>query len=400
MSMQPGAELTDFVIEKPRFMVPQAASVQWMGEAHRRAEALRSGKADDPAFGREIAARFKRFGCKPDRIAVRGFDSIDPLQAGWPAAGLYSFAPPPDDGAEGGDGTWAFGGSIRERTAIFLARSREVFDAFYPAAASTRAPDHIVHVTCTGYVSPSAPQRLVNDRAWQEKTAVTHAYHMGCYAALPAVRMATALVGQLAAAGEVAAPQVDIVHNEICTLHMNPRAHAPEQMVIHSLFADGHIKYSVVPAGRAARGFRVLKVSEQIIPDSAEDMTWVPDAYGMRMTLSREVPAKIGAQLRPFVERLLAGSGHGLGETLRSAPFAIHPGGPKIIDSVQEILELSPGQTATSKQILLDRGNMSSATLPHVWKAMGEQALPSGTVVVSLAFGPGLTIFGALLQVL
>jgi len=42
---------------------------------------------------------------------------------------------------------------------------------------------------------------------------------------------------------------------------------------------------------------------------------------------------------------------------------------------------------------------MSSATLPHVWKAiLDDDAVPSGTLIVSLAFGPGLTIAGAILR--
>jgi prepilin-type processing-associated H-X9-DG protein len=78
---------------------------------------------------------------------------------------------------------------------------------------------------------------------WKEKTAITHAYHMGCYASLPAVRIAHALVQS----EKVENPSflVDIVHNEMCSLHMNPSSHSPEQMVVQTLFADGHVKYSL-----------------------------------------------------------------------------------------------------------------------------------------------------------
>ena len=164
------------------------------------------------------------------------------------------------------------------------------------------------------------------------------------------------------------------------------------------LFADGHVKYSLAPAGSLKRGFRLLDVCEQIIPDSASDMTWDLDHWGFRMGLSREVPQKIGAEIRSFVQRLAAQCGCELGNLLREAQFAIHPGGPKIIDSVQELLELRDAQTAQAKKVLLTRGNMSSATLPHVWMAMEADGLEPGTKVVSLAFGPGLTIFGAIFE--
>jgi predicted naringenin-chalcone synthase len=64
---------------------------------------------------------------------------------------------------------------------------------------------------------------------------------------------------------------------------------------------------------------------------------------------------------------------------------------------VREVLELSPAQVRTSLDVLHDHGNMSSATLPHVWMVL-DQTLAPGTLVASLAFGPGLTVCGALFE--
>ena len=73
--------------------------------------------------------------------------------------------------------------------------------------------------------------------------------------------------------------------------------------------------------------------------------------------------------------------------------------GVRDIDKVAEILELRPGQVAASRAVLKACGNMSSATLPHVWAAMlADAAIPSGALVTSLAFGPGLTVYGAVLR--
>ena len=51
-------------------------------------------------------------------------------------------------------------------------------------------PSDVVHVSCTGYVSPSAVQRLIERKHWNVRTQATQVYHMGCYAALPALRVA------------------------------------------------------------------------------------------------------------------------------------------------------------------------------------------------------------------
>jgi predicted naringenin-chalcone synthase len=221
---------------------------------------------------------------------------------------------------------------------------------------------------------------------------------MGCYASLPAVRIAESLVQAAALRNPQAAFKADVVHTEMCGLHMNAALHTPEQIVVQTLFADGHIKYSVGSEAAFTEGFRILKVHEEVIPETAGDMRWTPSEWGMQMSLSREVPEKITANLRSFLDRLL--KDYDLAEILKSAIFAIHPGGPKIVDSVQNILELSAAQTIASETILRERGNMSSATLPHVWQRILQSKPASGTKVVSLAFGPGLTLFGALFECL
>jgi predicted naringenin-chalcone synthase len=79
--------------------------------------------------------------------------------------------------------------------------------------------------------------------------------------------------------------------------------------------------------------------------------------------------------------------------------FAVHPGGPKIIDRVRQVLELTDVQVQTSRDVLFDHGNMSSATLPHIWMRLAaDEGVAPGTLVASLAFGPGLTVCGGLFR--
>jgi predicted naringenin-chalcone synthase len=84
---------------------------------------------------------------------------------------------------------------------------------------------------------------------------------------------------------------------------------------------------------------------------------------------------------------------------IEKAVFAIHPGGPKIVDQIAATLKLAEQQIALSRKVLRERGNMSSATLPHIWQEIVRSpAVREGELVVSLAFGPGLTLSGAVLQ--
>jgi predicted naringenin-chalcone synthase len=218
---------------------------------------------------------------------------------------------------------------------------------------------------------------------------------MGCYASLPAIRMAAGFL-------ERGKTRVDIVHTELCTLHMDPRQHLPEQLVVQTLFADGLIRYSASRAGDGApaqQALAVLATREEIVPNTEDAMSWMVSDFGMQMTLSRKVPDHIRNGLGAFLDRLADSAGLTQAQLCEKALFAIHPGGPRIIDEIAHHLGLHPEQVQASNAILRDYGNMSSATLPHVWKAILEdEAVQPGTLIVSLAFGPGLTISGAILR--
>src|ERR1700733_14215532 len=113
------------------------------------------------------------------------------------------------------------------------------------------------------------------------------------------------------------------------------------------------------------------------------------------MKLAKDVPQQIAGALPSFMAKLLS-------ETKISSAdiyFAIHPGGPKIIQQVAAILGLKPEQYEHSQWVLQNYGNMSSATLPHIWeKLWNDERVKSGSYVVSLAFGPGLTLAGGVFQ--
>jgi predicted naringenin-chalcone synthase len=143
----------------------------------------------------------------------------------------------------------------------------------------------------------------------------------------------------------------------------------------------------------------VLATDEAILPESSGSMRWVLGDHGMHMSLARDVPERIAGPLRAFVAGLYERAGLSISRTLSETTFAIHPGGPKIIDHVAGVLELAAAQVQTSRDVLHDHGNMSSATLPHVWmRILADAAIPPGTLVASLAFGPGLTVCGGLFR--
>jgi predicted naringenin-chalcone synthase len=378
----------DFRSLRPAHVLPQDATLAWLASAHARADAIaarKEGRAFDEAqlqasFGRRIA----RFGCNAELIASRGVEIDDCGHTRWEAMDVYRLDDLQPEGAD-----------MLARTRVFDDRARGVTARLY--AEDGEGPGDLVHVTCTGYVSPSAAQRLVADKGWGDATRVTHAYHMGCYAAFPALRVA----GGFAREHAPAKRRADVVHTEICSLHMNPLRHDPEQLVVQSLFADGFIRYSVAePSAYDGRGpaLTLLAQDEEIVPDTSPSMSWICSSWGMQMTLARDVPERLAQRVAAFVDRLWKRAG--LAEDARStALYAVHPGGPKILDRVRDALHLDEAQIAASRQVLRERGNMSSATVPHVWMEIARSPqIDAGRPIVSLAFGPGLTLCGAVLR--
>ncbi|MEI8027441.1 MAG: hypothetical protein WCI18_13925 [Pseudomonadota bacterium] len=374
------AFINRFRTVEPKNCYPQKDLLLWLSDVHRKAQALVSSKDDDSV---SIERFFQRYGVKDSLISQRFFECDDIQEGFGDRARIYSIT---EDTPNGMD--------IKARAKFFSERSFEVFKNIYNFNESEARPQHLIHVTCTGYVSPSAAQLAVSHPAWEGDTEITHAYHMGCYASLPAIRLAHALV-----LSSPDSKQVDIVHNEMCGLHMNVLNHSPEQIVVQTLFADGHAKYTVSNQQAETGGnLKIVAVLERLIPDSAMDMSWISGSHGMQMNLSREVPTKIKAHLEDFISCLLNKAGYGP-EATKSAIFAIHPGGPKIIETVKESLGFYDNQVRECQKILFERGNMSSATLPHVWDLILRNNYPVGSIVISLAFGPGLTVFGSVFEI-
>jgi predicted naringenin-chalcone synthase len=359
--------LASFNLERPLCEAAQAGILEFLADTHARA-ATEGSSADDRPVRDRMRRLVRHVCCGEDKIATRGFSALELAED--------------------------IGASTAERTDVYAREVERVFEKLY--ADVTDPPDDLVHVTCTGYVSPSAAQRIVSSRGWGERTRVTHAYHMGCYAAVPALRIALGCL--LPADPRERARRVDVVHTELCSLHFDATAHTPEQFVVQSLFADGSIRYCVSD-GDGSDGFQVLALHEVVANASEDQMQWRLGDHGMRMSLSRDVPASIAKLIEPFATALFARAGYDFAIERSRCVFAVHPGGPKIIDTVRDALALDERQVQSSRRVLRRFGNMSSATLPHIWNdVLGEAEIASGTLVGSVAFGPGLTVGGALFR--
>jgi predicted naringenin-chalcone synthase len=242
--------------------------------------------------------------------------------------------------------------------------------------------------SCTGYATPGLDILLARDMGMSPNVQRLFVGHMGCYAALPGLGS----VSDFAVARQRPAL---LLCAELTSLHIQPPGTRADiqQIVSHALFSDAAAAVVVVP-GAHPSGYEVSEVTAVTDTTTADHMTWDVTDLGFRMGLSPQVPKVLALHVRKLVDELLARHGLTIGDI---DGWAVHPGGPKILDVVQEELGLTPEDLSASRGVLSAYGNCSSPTVLLVLEALRQRPVPPRRVVM-LAFGPGLTLYGTLLE--
>lgn len=262
------------------------------------------------------------------------------------------------------------------------------------------APDavtHIVVVSCTGFFAPGIDVELVKRLGLRPSTERTVIGFMGCYAAFNGLRVAHGFCRSNPNA------RVLLVCAELCTLHFQI-GETLESAVVNALFSDGAAAL-LLSAREAEEAEGELAYADNhclLDDDSLDQMTWDIGDTGFLMGLSPRVPDVIASKLGPYLETLLGRNGVAREEV---DFWAIHPGGRAIVEKAQEVLGLSACAVHDSFEVLRLYGNMSSPTILFILqrvlerhrrlRADGGEGLRQG---VALAFGPGLTLEGALFR--
>jgi alpha-pyrone synthase len=328
---------------------------------------------------------------------------------------------------------------IEQATKLFVEAGRRALAACPGLDAADIT--HVVTVSCTGFYAPGPDYMLVRELGLSPSTQRYHLGFMGCYAAMPALRTAKQFVE--------ADPNavVLVVSAELCSLHLRTSSD-PDTIVASSLFSDGAaagIVSSRPPA--AGENALVLDHFETVITPVGEgDMAWKIGDEGFEMILSSYVPHIIDEHIesalaplfgrdesltRALADGVLAEAGavtagavpgraHGTetgdaagaeGQLLTAtaqrsslstaiAHWAIHPGGRSILDKTETKLGLTEAQLMPSRETLRTNGNMSSATILFVMKAILDgESTGDGERVCAMAFGPGLTVESSLMTV-
>ncbi|TYP94120.1 putative naringenin-chalcone synthase [Fodinibius salinus] len=248
---------------------------------------------------------------------------------------------------------------------------------------------HIITVSCTGFFAPEPGFEIIQQLELDDSTKRFHLGFMGCFAAFPAMKMARSFCTSNPDA------RVLVVCLELCTLHLQDSDNT-DQLISASVFADGAggMIIGSKPPSKSA-GFEIKQFATAIADESQDDMSWTIGDTGFEMVLSTYVPEIIESNLTEAIQPML--DDYNL-STKQIAHWAVHPGGRAILDKIQQSFTLEDKQLAAPRTILAEYGNMSSATILFVLaELLKNENITKTEPILSMAFGPGLTIESGLL---
>ncbi len=245
--------------------------------------------------------------------------------------------------------------------------------------------DALWMVSVTGIGTPSIDARLFHRMGLRPDLKRTPVFGLGCVAGAAGLSRIhdylTAYPDEIAA----------LLSVELCSLTLQREDLSVANLISSGLFGDGAAAVICVGERRAQalglKGPRSMASGRRLYPNSERVMGWDVGDRGFRVVLDKSVPDVVRRYIRDDVDALLAP------HELTPADVGVwvaHPGGPKVIDAFQDVLELEPHALDRTRQSLRAVGNLSSSSVLFVLHDTLAQVPTTGTghgVVVAL--GPG-----------
>jgi alkylresorcinol/alkylpyrone synthase len=187
-----------------------------------------------------------------------------------------------------------------------------------------------------------------------------------------------------------------LVAVELCSLTVQRDDPSVANMVAAGLFGDGAAAVVATGSGRGAVGPQVLASRSHLYPGTERAMGWDIGSTGLRIVLGAEVPDLVHQYLGEDVRGFLADHDLKVTDVQR---WVSHPGGPKVIEAIQDTLGLEQDDLQLTWDSLRRIGNLSSASVLHVLRdTLDQRPAAPGDIGLLMAMGPGFCSELVLLQ--
>ncbi len=270
----------------------------------------------------------------------------------------------------------------RERSQLFIDNAlalleRITLDCLDEAGLQREDIDAIVVASTTGIATPSLDALLVERMGLRRDIRRLPIFGLGCAGGVTGLARAVDLA--------VATPgsRVLFLVVELCALTFRRDDFDRSNIIATALFGDGAAGAIVSSDGE---GPSFGPAGEHTWPDSLGIMGWDVQDDGLKAIFAQSIPSLVERDLRVVFDDYLARNDRCVSSV---DSFACHPGGAKVLDALEDSLELQRGSLEDSRATLRDFGNMSAATALFVLQRMKSKLATQRTLLSAL--GPGFS---------
>ncbi|HLR66282.1 type III polyketide synthase [Virgibacillus alimentarius] len=250
------------------------------------------------------------------------------------------------------------------------------------------AIDMIMFVSSTGIATPSLDAHLLNERPFREDINRMPLWGLGC--AGGAIGLARAF-DWLTAHPE---KSVLLVCCELCSLTFQKDDFSKSNLIGTALFGDGI--GAVLLMGerspylnhRKKTTPKITKTSSFTKKDSLSIMGWKISTRGLEVIFSKSIPSLVKTLWKDHITAFIQKSKL---DRHQIHSIIAHPGGKKVLEAMEEVLNMSKTKMKHSHNVLANHGNMSSATVLYVLLEWMKESVNQKEQSILCALGPGFS---------
>lgn len=260
---------------------------------------------------------------------------------------------------------------------------------FEQASVRAEQVDFLVYTTVTGLAVPSLDAQLMNRLPFRSDLKRLPLFGLGCLGGAAGVaRLTDLLRGSPNSLGL-------LLSVELCSLTLQSQDLSVANLVATGLFGDGAAAVLMSSQGCEKSGPRVVDTRSVFFPESQGVMGWDIGSQGFSIVLSPQVPHYAQHHLAPALQEFL--TAHQLG-VQDIAAWIAHPGGPKVVEALEQTFQLPPEALAVTKKSLQEVGNLSSASVLLILEETLKKEISPGSYAIMLSMGPAFCAELVLLQ--
>ncbi len=304
-----------------------------------------------------------------------------------------------------------------ERNSVYLEGATRLFidaatTALDDAGWDADEVDAIVTVSSTGIATPTLEARAYMEMGFREDVTRIPVFGLGCAGGVSGLAIARDFAATLEGT------RVLMVAVEACTVSFCSGTPRKADIIGSAIFGDGAAAVCVTSENNSVNGHDGLnghnghngrngynghdnhsgrrghnsnkifigKGSQKMWPDTLSIMGWEVDEDSLGVVFDKSIPSFTEDNFSSAVSGALAKLGKDISEIDR---FVCHPGGTKVLQAIEQCLELQPDSLGEERDVLRNFGNMSAPTVLFVLKQVLDNDQTGDMLMCAL--GPGFT---------